>query len=316
MTTDKKPLRSQQELRPQGQGRLHSSQLDEERGLAADVFDGRPVIGICNTWSELTPCNAGLRDLAEHVKRGVWEAGGLPLEFPAMSLGETQMRPTAMLFRNLLAMEVEESIRGNPIDAVVLLGGCDKTTPGQLMGAASVDLPTMVVSSGPMLNGKFRGCDIGSGTDVWKFSEAVRAGKMSLDDFMAAESGMSRTPGTCMTMGSASTMACLMEAMGIALPYNATAPAVDAQRRRIAHESGRLIVRMARDDVRLSTILTRKAFENAIRVLGRDRRLDQCGSAFAGHCRPARRAAGTRGLRSPDGAMSRCWSTCNPRASS
>jgi dihydroxy-acid dehydratase len=232
------------------------------------VFDGRPVIGICNTWSELTPCNAGLRDLAERVKRGVWEAGGLPLEFPAMSLGETQMRPTAMLFRNLLAMEVEESIRGNPIDAVVLLGGCDKTTPGQLMGAASVDLPTIVVSSGPMLNGKFRGCDIGSGTDVWKFSEAVRAGKMSLENFLAAESGMSRTPGTCMTMGTASTMACLMEAMGVALPYNATAPAVDAHRRRIAHESGRLVVQMARDDLRLSKVLTRTAFENAIRVLG------------------------------------------------
>jgi dihydroxy-acid dehydratase len=165
-------------------------------------------------------------------------------------------------------MEVEESIRGNPIDAVVLLGGCDKTTPGQLMGAASVDLPTIVVSSGPMLNGKFRGCDIGSGTDVWKFSEAVRAGSMSLDDFMAAESGMSRTPGTCMTMGSASTMACLMEAMGVALPFNATAPAVDARRRRIAHESGRLIVQMAHDDTRLSKILTRAAFENAIRVLG------------------------------------------------
>jgi len=268
MTTEKKPLRSQRSYgRKDKDGFIHRSWMKSE-GLPADVFDGRPVIGICNTWSELTPCNAGLRDLAEHVKRGVWEAGGLPLEFPAMSLGETQMRPTAMLFRNLLAMEVEESIRGNPIDAVVLLGGCDKTTPGQLMGAASVDLPTLVISSGPMLNGKFRGCDIGSGTDVWKFSEAVRGGKMSLDDFMAAESGMSRTPGTCMTMGSASTMACMMEAMGIALPYNATAPAVDAQRRRIAHESGRLIVRMAREDVRLSTILTRSTFENAIRVLG------------------------------------------------
>src|SRR5258707_10352277 len=218
--------------------------------------------------AKLAPGNAGRRNVAEHAKRGVGKAGGLPLEFPAMSLGETQMRPTAMLFRNLLAMEVEESIRGNPIDAVVLLGGCDKTTPGQLMGAASVDLPTLVISSGPMLNGKFRGCDIGSGTDVWKFSEAVRGGKMSMDDFMAAESGMSRTPGTCMTMGSASTMACMMEAMGVALPYNATAPAVDARRRRIAHESGRLIVRMAREDVRLSTILTRQAFENAIRVLG------------------------------------------------
>jgi dihydroxy-acid dehydratase len=268
MTTTKKPLRSQKSYgRKDKDGFIHRSWM-KSQGLPADVFDGRPVIGICNTWSELTPCNAGLRDIAEHVKRGVWEAGGLPLEFPSMSLGETQMRPTAMLFRNLLAMEVEESIRGNPIDAVVLLGGCDKTTPGQLMGAASVDLPTLVISSGPMLNGKFRGCDIGSGTDVWKFSEAVRGGKMSMDDFMAAESGMSRTPGTCMTMGSASTMACMVEAMGIALPYNATTPAVDAQRRRIAHESGRLIVRMTREDVRLSSILTREAFENAIRVLG------------------------------------------------
>ena len=268
MTTDKKPLRSQKSYgRKDKDGFIHRSWM-KSQGLPADVFDGRPVIGICNTWSELTPCNAGLREIAEHVKRGVWEAGGLPLEFPAMSLGETQMRPTAMLFRNLLAMEVEESIRGNPIDAVVLLGGCDKTTPGQLMGAASVNLPTLVISSGPMLNGKFRGCDIGSGTDVWKFSEAVRGGKMSMDDFLAAESGMSRTPGTCMTMGSASTMACMVEAMGIALPYNATTPAVDAQRRRIAHESGRLIVRMTREDVRLSAILTRNAFENAIRVLG------------------------------------------------
>src|ERR1700680_1363937 len=248
-------------------GFIHRSWMKSE-GLPEDVFDGRPVIGICNTWSELTPCNAHLRDIAEHVKRGVWETGGFPLEFPAMSLGETQMRPTAMLFRNLLAMEVEESIRGNPIDAVVLLGGCDKTTPGQLMGAASVDLPTMVVSTGPMLNGKFRGRDIGSGTDVWKFSEAVRAGTMSLGDFMGAESGMSRTPGSCMTMGSASTMACMMEAMGIALPFNATTPAVDAGRRRIAHETGRLIVRMVHEDIRLSSVLTRRAFENAIRILG------------------------------------------------
>src|SRR6202158_4921117 len=198
-------------------GFIHLSWM-KSQGLPPDVLDGRPVIGICNTWSELTPCNAGLRDIAEHVKRGVWEAGGLPLEFPAMSLGETQMRPTAILFRNLLAMEVEESIRANPMDAVVLLGGCDKTTPGQLMGAASVDLPTIVVSSGPMLNGKFRGGDIGSGTDVWKFSEAVRAGEMQLKDFMSAESGMSRSSGTCMTMGTASTFACLMDARGIALP--------------------------------------------------------------------------------------------------
>ena len=268
MTNEKKkPLRSTKSYGPKDKdGFIHRSWM-KSQGLPADAFDGRPVIGICNTWSELTPCNSGLRDVAEHVKRGVWEAGGLPVEFPAMSLGETQMRPTAMLFRNLLAMEVEESIRGNPIDAVVLLGGCDKTTPGQLMGAASVDLPTLVVSTGPMLNGKFRGRDIGSGTDVWKFSEDVRAGKMTLDSFMAAETGMSRTPGTCMTMGSASTMACLMEAMGIALPFNATTPAVDAGRRRIAHESGRLIVRMAREDTRLSSLLTQAAFDNALRVL-------------------------------------------------
>jgi dihydroxy-acid dehydratase len=247
-------------------GFIHRSWMKSE-GLPNDVFDGKPVIGICNTWSEITPCNLHLRDLAEHVKRGVWEAGGLPLEFPAMSLGETQMRPTAMLFRNLLAMEVEESIRGNPIDAVVLLGGCDKTTPGQMMGAASVDLPTIVVSSGPMLNGKFRGADIGSGTDVWKFSEAVRAGEMQLKDFMAAESGMSRSSGTCMTMGTASTFASVVEAMGLALPYNATIPGVDARRKVLAHETGRRIVDMARRDVRLSHILTRDALENAIRTI-------------------------------------------------
>ncbi len=267
MSNDKPRFRSQKSYgRLDKDGFIHRSWM-KNQGLPDDAFDGRPVIGICNTWSELTPCNTGLRDLAEYVKRGVWEAGGLPVEFPAMSLGETQMRPTAMLFRNLLAMDVEESIRGNPIDAVVLLGGCDKTTPGQLMGAASVDLPTLVLSTGPMLNGKFQGRDIGSGTDVWKFSEAVRAGEMSMQDFCSAETGMSRSPGTCMTMGSASTMACLVEAMGIALPFNATAPAVDAQRRRIAHESGRLIVEMTHQDRRMSSILDRRAFENAIRVL-------------------------------------------------
>lgn len=238
----------------------------KSEGLPDDVFEGRPVIGICNTWSQLTPCNMHLRDIAEHVARGVWEAGGLPLEFPAMSLGETQMRPTAMLFRNLLAMEVEESIRGNPIDGVVLLGGCDKTTPGQLMGAASVDLPTLVISSGPMLNGKFKGKDIGSGTDVWRFSESVRAGEMPIADFMTAESGMSRSPGTCMTMGTASTMACIVEVMGLSLPYNGTIPAVDARRRTLAHQTGRRMVAMVHDDVRLSTLATRAAFDNAIRV--------------------------------------------------
>src|SRR5277367_6744132 len=266
MTTEKKPLRSRNSYgRKDKDGFIHRSWMKSE-GLPADVFDGRPVVGICNTWSELTPCNAGLRDVAEHVKRGVWEAGGLPLEFPAMSLGETQMRPTAMLFRNLLAMEVEESIRGNPIDAVVLLGGCDKTTPGQLMGAASVDLPTIVVSSGPMLNGKFRGRDLGSGTDVWKLSEDVRSGELSLADFMAAEAGMSRSHGTCNTMGTASTMASLVEALGLCLSGNAVLPGVDSRRKALAQMTGRRIVQMVRDDVRLSTIATRQAFENAILV--------------------------------------------------
>ena len=251
--------------KPGRDGFIHRSWM-KAQGLPEDVFDGRPVIGICNTWSELTPCNSHLRDLAEFVKRGVWESGGLPVEFPAMSLGETQMRPTAMLFRNLLSMEVEESIRANPIDGVVLLGGCDKTTPGQLMGAASVNLPTIVVSSGPMLNGKFRGRDIGSGTDVWRFSEEVRAGTMTEADFRAAETGMSRSRGTCMTMGSASSFAAIVEAFGIALPMNATAPGVTADRERLAHLSGRCIVRLVEDDLRLSRFLTRRAFENVIRV--------------------------------------------------
>jgi dihydroxy-acid dehydratase len=246
-------------------GLVHRSWM-KSTGLPEDVFDGRPVIGICNTWSELTTCNVHLRDIAERVKRGVWEAGGLPVEFPAMSLGETQMRPTAMLFRNLLAMEVEESIRGNPIDGVVLLGGCDKTTPGQLMGAASVDLPTIVVSSGPMLNGKFRGRDLGSGTDVWKLSEDVRAGELSMADFMAAEAGMSRSHGTCNTMGTASTMASLVEALGLCLTGNAVLPGVDSRRKTLAQLTGRRIVQMVKDDIRLSTIATREAFENAILV--------------------------------------------------
>ncbi|WP_071673350.1 IlvD/Edd family dehydratase [Nioella nitratireducens] len=244
-------------------GFIHRSWM-KNQGFPDHAFDGRPVIGICNTWSELTPCNSGLRDLAEGVKRGVWEAGGFPVEFPVMSLGETQMKPTAMLFRNLLAMDVEESIRAYGLDGVVLLGGCDKTTPGQLMGAASVDLPTIVVSSGPMLNGKWKGQDIGSGTDVWKFSEAVRAGDMTLQDFMAAESGMSRSKGVCMTMGTASTMASLCEAMGICLPTNAALPAVDARRMALAHLTGKRIVEMVDEDLKPSDILTRAAFENAI----------------------------------------------------
>jgi len=244
-------------------GFIHRSWM-KNQGFPDHAFDGRPIIGICNTWSELTPCNSGLRDLAEGVKRGVWEAGGFPVEFPVMSLGETQMKPTAMLFRNLLAMDVEESIRAYGIDGVVLLGGCDKTTPGQLMGAASVDLPAIVVSSGPMLNGKYRGQDIGSGTDVWKFSEAVRAGEMTLKDFMNAESGMSRSKGVCMTMGTASTMASLVEAMGMSLPTNAALPAVDARRMALAHLTGKRIVEMVDEDLKPSDVLTKQAFENAI----------------------------------------------------
>ncbi|MCR5876126.1 dihydroxy-acid dehydratase [Phenylobacterium sp. J426] len=260
----KKPLRSQKSYgKLDRDGFIHRSWI-KGTGLPDHVFDGRPVIGICNTWSELVTCQFHLRDLAEYVKRGVWEAGGVPIEFPAMSLPETQMRPTAMLFRNLLAMEVEESIRANPIDGVVLLGGCDKTTPGQLMGAASVDLPTMVVSSGPMLNGKWHGKDIGSGTDVWRFSEAVRAGEMTLKDFLSAESSMSRSHGVCNTMGTASTMASLMEALGVCLPNNAALPGVDSRRKTLAHLTGNRIVQLVKDDVKLSQILTREAFENAI----------------------------------------------------
>ncbi|MPY88191.1 MAG: dihydroxy-acid dehydratase [Luteitalea sp.] len=246
-------------------GFVHRSWM---RGWPTDVFDGRPVIGICNTWSELTPCNAHFRDLANVVKRGVWEAGGFPLEFPVTSTGETNMRPTAMLFRNLVSMDVEESIRANPIDGVVLMCGCDKTTPALVMGAASCDVPAIVVSGGPMLNGKFCGQDIGSGTAVWRFSEEVKAGVMSLERFMDAETSMSRSTGTCMVMGTASTMASIVEALGLTLPQSAAIPAVDSRRSVLAHLAGRRIVEMVRDDQRPSRILTREAFENAIRVSG------------------------------------------------
>lgn len=265
-SSPKAPLRSQQWYgKLDKDGFIHRSWM-KNQGLPDHSFDGRPVIGICNSWSELTPCNAHLRELAEYVKRGVWEAGGVPLEFPVMSLGETQMKPTAMLFRNLMSMDVEESIRAYGMDGVVLLGGCDKTTPAQIMGACSVDLPAIVVSSGPMLNGKYRGQDIGSGTDVWKFSEAVRGGNMSLNEFMRAESGMSRSRGTCMTMGTASTMACLTEALGLSLPENGTLPAVDARRQALSHLTGRRIVEMVKEDLKPSDILTKAAFENAIRA--------------------------------------------------
>ncbi|MEU7880665.1 IlvD/Edd family dehydratase [Microbispora bryophytorum] len=261
-----RPLRSQEWFGAEGRnGFIHRSWM-RNQGFADDVFDGRPVIGIATTWSELTPCNAHLRDLAESVKRGVWESGGLPLEFPAMSLGEPLMRPTTMLYRNLLAMEAEELIRANPLDGVVLLSGCDKTTPGLLMGAASVDLPSLMVTGGPMLNGKFRGRDIGSGTDVWRFTEEMRAGRMTAADCAEAEVCMSRSRGHCMTMGTASTMACVAEALGVQLPGAAAIPAVDSRRYALAQAAGRRIVAMVEEDQRLSTVLTRDAFENAIRV--------------------------------------------------
>jgi dihydroxy-acid dehydratase len=238
----------------------------KNRGVPQDQFDGRPVIGICNTFSELTPCNSHFRTLAEHVKNGVLEAGGFPLEFPVMSLGETLLRPTSMLYRNLASMDVEESLRANPLDGVVLLMGCDKTTPALLMGAASVDLPTVGVSGGPMLSGKYRGTDIGSGTNTWSMSEDLRAGRMTLEEFHEAESCMNRSHGHCMTMGTASTMASMVESLGVGLPGNAAYPAVDARRNVLARMAGRRAVEMVREQLTLSKLLTREAFENAIRV--------------------------------------------------
>jgi len=268
MTDTKKKLRSQAWFGPLDKdGFLHRSWM-KNQGLPDDTFDGRPIIGICNTFSELTPCNAHFRDIAEKVKRGVYQAGGIPFEFPVMSLGESNLRPTAMLFRNLASMDVEESIRANPIDGVVLLTGCDKTTPALVMGAASCDVPAIVVSGGPMLNGKYRGEDIGSGTDVWRYSEDVKAERMTVAEFMDAETCMSRSAGHCMTMGTASTMASMVEALGIALPTNAAIPAVDSRRYSLAQIAGRRIVDLVKNDTRLSKILTREAFENAIRVNG------------------------------------------------
>ena len=265
-TSPKKPLRSQAWFgKADKDGFIHRSWM-KNQGLPHHLFDGRPVIGICKTWSELTPCNAHFRELAEYVKKGVYEAGGFPLEFPVMSLGESNLRPTAMLFRNLASMDVEESIRGNPIDGVILLCGCDKTTPALLMGAASCNLPALAVSGGPMLNGRYRGETIGSGTGVWQMSEQVRAGKMEMAEFIEAESCMNRSRGHCMTMGTASTMASMVEALGMGLPHNAAIPAVDARRQVLAHMAGRRIVEMVREDLTMSKILTREAFENAIRT--------------------------------------------------
>ncbi|WDF79070.1 dihydroxy-acid dehydratase [Mucilaginibacter sp. KACC 22773] len=235
----------------------------KNQGIPDYEFQGKPVIGICNTWSELTPCNAHFRELAESVKRGILEAGGFPVEFPVMSLGETLMKPTAMLYRNLASMDVEESIRANPLDGVVLLCGCDKTTPSLVMGACSVNIPTIVVSGGPMLTGNHRGKQIGT-SDVWRYHDDVRSGKIMEEELLTIEAAMCRSQGHCAVMGTASSMACMVESLGLSLPGNAAIPAADSRRKVLAQLSGLRIVEMVKEDLKLSDILTRQAFENAI----------------------------------------------------
>ncbi|WP_425418419.1 L-arabinonate dehydratase [Oricola indica] len=261
-------LRSQEWFGGTGRDQIYHRGWMKNQGFPHDMFDGRPVIGILNTWSELTPCNAHLRDLAERVKNGIYEAGGFPVEVPVFSAAESSFRPTAMMFRNLAALAVEEAMRGQPMDGAVLLVGCDKTTPSLLMGAASTDMPSIVVTGGPMLNGYFRGERVGSGTHLWKFSEAVKAGEMTAEDFLEAEASMSRSPGSCNTMGTASSMASMSEALGMALSGNAAIPAVDSRRRVMAQLSGRRIVQMVKDDLKPSDVMTKNAFENAIRTNG------------------------------------------------
>lgn len=263
MSEDKK-LRSQDWFGKEGKdGFIYRSWI-KNQGYPAHQFKGKPVIGICNTWSEVTPCNGHFRELAQSVKNGVYEAGGFPLEFPVMSLGETIIRPTAMLYRNLAAMTVEESIRGNPFDAIVLLTGCDKTTPSLVMGAASCDLPTIVVPGGPMLNGRFQGRAIGSGTDVWRFADDLKTGKMSAEEFEEAESCMSRSVGHCSTMGTASTMAVMVESLGLTLPGASAIPAADSRKKVLAHMSGMRAVELVHEQLKMSDILKKEAFENAI----------------------------------------------------
>lgn len=258
-------LRSQQWFGKKGKDGFIYRAWMKNQGIPSYEFEGKPIIGICNTWSELTPCNAHFRELAESIKRGVLEAGGFPVEFPVMSLGETLIKPTAMLYRNLVSMDVEESIRANPIDGVVLMCGCDKTTPALVMGACSVNIPSIVVSGGPMLTGKYKGRDIGT-SDIWRFSEDLRLGLMTEEDLNIAEGGMCRSRGHCAVMGTASSMACMVEALGLSLSENAAIPAVDANRKVLAQLSGIRIVEMVKEDMKLSDILTRKAFENAIKV--------------------------------------------------
>ena len=264
--SEKKPLRSTAWFGTTDKNGFMYRSWMKNQGIPDHAFDGRPIIGICNTWSELTPCNAHFRKIAEHVKKGILEAGGYPVEFPVFSSGESNLRPTAMLTRNLASMDVEEAIRGNPMDGVVLLTGCDKTTPALLMGAASCDVPAIVVTGGPMLNGKHKGKDIGAGTIVWQMHEELKAGKIDLNEFLSAEAGMSRSAGTCNTMGTASTMACMAEALGTSLPHNAAIPAVDSRRYVLAHLSGMRIVDLVKEDLTLSKVLTKEAFENAIKV--------------------------------------------------
>jgi dihydroxy-acid dehydratase len=259
-------LRSQEWFGGSSKDAIYHRGWMKNQGLPHDLFDGRPVIGILNTWSELTPCNAHLRDLAERVKHGIYEAGGFPVEVPVFSASESAFRPTAMMFRNLAAMAVEEAMRGQPMDGAVLLVGCDKTTPSLLMAAASTDIPSIIVTGGPMLNGYFRNERVGSGTHIWRFSEAVKAGTMTSEEFVEAESSMSRSPGSCNTMGTASTMASMAEALGMALSGNAAIPAVDSRRRVMAQLTGRRIVQMVKDDLKPSDVMKKEAFENAIRT--------------------------------------------------
>jgi dihydroxy-acid dehydratase len=259
-------LRSQEWFGGTSKDSIYHRSWMKNQGFPADLFDGRPVIAVMNTFSELTPCNAHMGPLVEKVKNGVYEAGGFPVEVPAFSTAESGFRPTAMMFRNLAAMSIEEQLRGLPIDGAVLMVGCDKTTPSLLMAAASCDVPSIIVTGGPMLNGWFRGERVGSGTHLWKFSEAVRAGEMKNEDFIEAEAAMSRSAGSCNTMGTASTMASMAEALGMALSGNAAIPAVDSRRRMMAQLTGRRIVQMVKDDLKPSDILTKQAFENAIRT--------------------------------------------------
>jgi L-arabonate dehydrase len=259
-------LRSQEWFGGAGRDQIYHRGWMKNQGFPHDLFDGRPVIGILNTWSELTPCNAHLNLLAEKVKNGIYEAGGFPVEVPVFSASESAFRPTAMMFRNLAAMAVEEQMRGQPMDGCVLLVGCDKTTPSLLMAAASTDLPSIIVTGGPMLNGYYKNERVGSGTHLWRFSEAVKAGEMTNEEFAEAEASMSRSAGSCNTMGTASTMASMAEALGMALSGNAAIPAVDSRRRVMAQLSGRRIVQMVKDDLKPSDVLTKQAFENAIRT--------------------------------------------------